>query len=146
MSSDRDALERAQARLKELEAHPITDEQLALLAASLEREADTYAQVLERGERRALARDTTGQAVRLTTLGFTLLFVTPIVAMIGVSLAKLIRFEQELAALCLAVGLGLILATLSARARRAVAHLVLAEWRFIGRARRNASSLRALIS
>ena len=146
MSFERDALEQAQARLRELEAHPITDEQLAQLATSLEREASAYEQVLERGERRALARDTTGQAVRLTTLGFALLFVTPMVAMIGVSLSKLLRFEQELAVVCLAVGFALTLTTMFARARRAVAHLVLPEWRFIASARRSASSLRALIS
>ena len=145
MSSDRDELERAQARLKELEAHPVTDDQLESIAAQLEREADTYAQLLERGEKRALARDTTGQAVRLTTLGFALLFVTPIVAMIGVALSKQLRFQPEVAVLCLVFGLGLIFTTLLARARRAVAHLVLAEWRFIARARRNAASLRALI-
>ncbi|MDP1821721.1 MAG: hypothetical protein Q8L48_00690 [Archangium sp.] len=146
MSAERDALEQAQARLKELEASPVTDEQLSWLAEALEREADAYAQLLEKGERRALARDTTGQAVRLTTLGFALLFVTPMVAMLGVSLSKLLRHEPELAGVMLLLGLGLIAATLFARARRAVAHLVLTEWRFIARARRTAASVRALIS
>lgn len=146
MSLERDMLEQAQARLKDLEASPVTDEQLSSLADALEREAETYERLLEKGERRALARDTTGQAVRLTTLGFALLFVTPMVAMIGVSLSKLLRYEQELAAVTLVLGLGLICATLFARARRAVAHVVLPEWRFIARARRTAVSVRASIT
>lgn len=146
MSAERDALEQAQARLKELETSPITDEQLSSLADSLEREAKAYEQLLEKGERRALARDTTGQAVRLTTLGFALLFVSPMVAMIGVSLSKVLRHEPELAGVMLVLGLALICVTLSARARRAVAHLVLSEWRFIARARRRASSIRASMS
>lgn len=39
MSAERDALESAQAQLKDLETHPITDDQLLLLAEALEREA-----------------------------------------------------------------------------------------------------------
>ena len=144
MSAERDALEVAQARLKELEANPITDEQLTLLARALEREALTYEQLLDRGERRALARQTTGQAVRLMTLGFALLFVTPMVAMIGVSLAKLLRHETEAAVAIVALGLALICITLFARTRRAIAHLVQTEWRFLSRAKKTAASLREL--
>ena len=145
MSAERDALERAQVRLKELETNPITDEQLLLLATALEGEAQTYEQLLDRGERRALARQTTGQAVRLMTLGFALLFVTPMVAMIGVSLAKLLRHETEAAVALLALGLTVICITLFARTRRAIAHLVLTEWRFLKRVRKTAASLRALL-
>jgi len=143
MSAERDALENAQARLKELEVSPITDDQLSSLASALEREADAYEQLLEKGERRALARETTGAAARLMTFGFALLFVTPIVSMIGVSIAKALRTQQEAAMAMLALGALLIAATLMAKARRLIAHLVSAEWRLISRARRMAGSIRA---
>jgi hypothetical protein len=146
MSAQRDALEEAQARLKELEASPVTDEQLGLLASALEHEAEAYEQVLEKGERRALARDATGPAARLMTFGFTLLFVTPMVSMIGVSVSKQLRHEQAGAIAVMVLGVLLITATLAARARRSIAHLASAEWRFIARARRMAASMRALIA
>ena len=142
MSAERDALENAQARLKELEAQPVVD--LSLLAESLEREADAYEQVLEKGERRALARENVEAAARLVTFGFALLFVTPSVAMIGVSVSKLLRHQPEAAVGILILGGLLIFMTLMARVRRAIAHLVSAEWRFVARARRAAASLRGL--
>lgn len=146
MSAERDRLESAQARLKELEEHPLTDDQLSLLATALEREAESYQHLLEKGERRALARETTGPAARLMTFGFALLFVTPIVAMVGVSISKTLRHQPEAAVALLALGALLIAATLWGRARRAVAHLVSGEWRFIRRARKTAASLRELLS
>ncbi len=142
MSEERDALESAQVRLKQLEATTVTDDQLLLLAVSLEKEADTYEQVLTRGERRALARESTGPAARLMTFGFALLFVTPMVAMIGVSASKFFRHQTEAAVGMLALGVILIAATLLAPARRLIAHLASAEWRFISRARRTAAALR----
>ncbi len=142
MSKERDALENAQARLKELESSPVMDDQFALLAASLEKEADTYEQVLTRGERRALARESTGPAARLMTFGFALLFLTPMVSMIGVSASKSFRSQTEAAVGMLVLGVGLIAATLLAPVRRLIAHLASAEWRFISRARRTAASLR----
>ena len=141
MSAERDALEEAQARLKELEVSLVTDEQLTRLADSLEREAEVYEQVLEKGERRALARDATGPAARLMTFGFTLLFVTPMVSMIGVSISKLLRNQQEGAIAVIILGAVLITTTLVARARRSIAHLASAEWRFIAKARRVARTL-----
>ncbi|MDP2269883.1 MAG: hypothetical protein Q8N23_18880 [Archangium sp.] len=142
MSEERDALETAQGRLKQLESTSVTDDQLLLLAVSLEKEADTYEQVLTRGERRALARESTGPAARLMTFGFALLFVTPMVAMIGVSASKFFRHQAEAAVGMLALGVLLITGTLLAPARRLVAHLVSSEWRFIARARRTAAALR----
>lgn len=146
MSAARDELERTQARLRELEEHPLSEEQLSLLATALEREAETYAGLLERAERRALAREVTGQATRLMTFGFALVFATPIVAMIGVSASKALRQQPEAAGVSLVVGLLLILGVLLAPARRWVAQLVSPEWRFIARTRKVAASLRALIS
>lgn len=142
MSEERDALENAQARLKELESTPVTDDQLTLLAAALEKEADTYEQVLTRGERRALAKESTGPAARLMTFGFALLFLTPMVSMIGVSASKVVRHQSEAAVGMLVFGVSLITATLLAPARRLIAHLASVEWRFISRARRTAASLR----
>lgn len=142
MSADRDALESAQARLKELEAQPVAD--LSVLAESLEREADTYEQLLEKGERRALARENTRASDRLITFGFALLFGTPSVAMIGISISKFLRHQPEAAVGILILGVVLIFMTLMARARRAIAHLVSAEWRLVARARRAAAALRCL--
>lgn len=143
MSGERDALERTQARLRELEDQPVEDE-LAQLASALEREAESSEQVLQRGERRELARETTGTQARLMTFGFALLFVSPIVAMVGVSASRFLRHQPELAALTLAAGAGLILATLMVRTQRAVAHLFSPEWRAVKQARRTAARLRAL--
>ena len=144
MSAQRDDLEAAQARLKELESEGVTDEQLTMLATALEREADLFEKVLEKGERRALAGDSTGPAARLMTFGFAALFVTPMVSMIGVSLSKWLRHQQEAAVGVIILGATLIAATLLARARRSIAHLVSTEWRFIAKARRMAESLRSL--
>ncbi len=146
MSAERDALESAQAQLKNLEAHPITDDQLLLLADALDREAQTYEHVLEKGERRALARETTGPAARLMTFGFALLFVAPIVAMVGFSAAKLLKQQPEGAVAMLCAGALLIAVTLFGRARRAVAHLVSSEWRFVASARKSAAVLRSFPS
>jgi multidrug transporter EmrE-like cation transporter len=78
------------------------------------------------------------------TFGFAALFVTPMVSMIGVSLSKWLSREQELAVLIIILGAALIAATLFARARRSIAHLVSAEWRFIAKARKMAESLRSI--
>ena len=142
MSEERDALEDAQVRLRQLESTSISEDQLTRLAESLEKEADTYEQVLTRGERRALAREATGPAARLMTFGFALLFVTPMVSMIGVSASRFIRHQAEAAVGMLVLGVLLIAGTLLASARRLVAHLVSSEWRFISRARRTAAALR----
>ncbi len=142
MSEERDALEDAQERLKQLESTTLSEDELTRLAASLEKEADTYEQVLTRGERRALAREATGPAARLMTFGFALLFVTPMVSMIGVSASRFIRHQAEAAVGMLVLGVLLIAAILLAPARRLVAHLVSSEWRFLSRARRTAAALR----
>ena len=144
MSAERDELEAAQARVKELEGTTVTDDQLTMLATALEREAELFEKLLEKGERRALARDGTGPAARLMTFGFAALFVTPMVSMIGVSLSKWLSREQELAVLIIILGAALIAATLFARARRSIAHLASAEWRFIAKARKTAALLRSI--
>lgn len=144
MSEARDALERAQARLKELEAQPSMDQQLDQLAASLESEAERYQQLLEKGERRALAREITPPAARLMTFGFALGFVGPIVAMVGVSSSRFLRHQPELAAVILGAGVLLITGTLVMRTQRAVAHLFSPEWRVVKRARRLSAHLRTL--
>ncbi len=136
MSEQRDALERAQARLKQLEGQGVTDDELAQLASALAREADTFEQLLRRGERRTLARERTPQEARAATFGFSLGIVAPIVVMVGYSAARFLRNQPELAALTLGAGLVLIISTLLMRTQRAVAHLFSPEWRLIRKARR----------
>ena len=145
MSEARDALERAQARLKELEGQPSMEEQLDQLAASLESEAERYQQLLEKGERRALAREITPLAARLMTFGFALGFGGPIVAMVGVSSSRFLRHQPELAAVILGAGVLLIIGTLVMRTQRAVAHFFSPEWRVVKRARRLSADLRTLL-
>jgi hypothetical protein len=146
MSAERDELERTQARLRELEAQPVTGEQLSLLATALEREAESYEALLVRSERRASAREMTNQATRLMTFGFAMVFITPIVAMIGVSAGRALRQEPAAAAACLVLGTSLIVGVLWARARQAVLHLVSANWRLVRRTRRAAAAVRGLIA
>lgn len=146
MSEERDALERAQARLKEFEAKPSMDESLEQLASSLENEADRYQQLLEKGERRTLARESTPPAARLMTFGFALGFVGPIVAMVGVSSSRFLHHQPELASVVLGAGVLLIIGTLVVRTQRAVAHLFSPEWRVVKRARRLSVHLRTLLS
>jgi hypothetical protein len=144
MSADRDELEAAQARIKELEGTTVSDEQLTMLASMLEKEAELFERTMESGERRALARDTTGQSTKQVTFTFAAVILTPMVSMIGFSLSKGLRLQQELAVLIIILGAVLIAATLLARARRSIAHFVSAEWRIIAKARRMAESLRSL--
>lgn len=145
MSEARDALERAQARLKELDSLPSMDEQLEQLAVALESEAERYQQLLEKGERRALAREITPPAARLMTFGFALGFVGPIVAMVGVSSSRFLRHQPELSAVILGAGVLLIIGTLVMRTQRAVAHLFSPEWRVVKRARRLSAHLRTFL-
>lgn len=143
MSEGRDALEAAQARLKALEAGAITDEQLEVLARTLALEADTFARHLERAERTARAQERTGQAARLLTAGFTLLFGMPIVVIISSSLSKLLRHQHELAVALLVLGGLIIGAVFSTRASVGLARWFSAEWRLVRRARRVLQALRA---
>ena len=144
MSAERDELERTQARIRELEMQPVTSEQLAWLATSLEREAETFEGLLVKSERRAMAREVTNQTTRLMTFGFAMVFVLPIVAMIGVSAGKTLHQEPEVAVACLVLGSCLILGVFWARAREAVVHLVSADWRLLRRARTAAASVRGV--
>lgn len=104
MSAQRDALEAAQARLRELESGGVADAQLHALAEGLEREAGAWEVALERGEQKALRKERSGQSARLMSSGFALLFVTPIVVMAGVSLSRSLRHQHEVAVLCLIGG------------------------------------------
>ena len=143
---NRDDIERLQTRIKELESSVVPDQHLALLADSLEREADSYQQVLERDEKRAEAAESGGQSGRILVFGFSLLFVTPIVAMVGVSLSKLLRHETELSVVTLIFGLLLILGIFFGPLRHLVAHRASGEWKRVRDATKQAEGLRQLIS
>jgi K+-sensing histidine kinase KdpD len=146
MSAERDELERTQARIRELESQPVTVEKLSLLASSLEREADSYEVLLVKSERRALAREHTNQTARLMTFGFAMVFVLPIVGMIGVSAGKALRHEPEAAGGMLFLGLVLIIGVVWGRAQAAVVHLVSTNWRLVRQARKAAAAVRGLIA
>lgn len=146
MSQTRDALERLQARVKELETLTFPDVQLTALADALEHEAKSYETLLEKNEKKAEESERAGQAGAVLVFGFSLLFVTPIVAIIGVSLAKLLRHETEIAIACLAVGLLIIFGTFSARLRHLVAHRASSEWKRVRAAQREADELRSHVN
>ena len=142
MSDARAALERAQARVLELERAEPSPRQLDLLAGQLEREAAAWELAITRGERRVLKNEI-GLASRLLGFGFTLLFVTPIVAMVGVSLARLIRHEFELSLASLICGLMVVLLVSWPKSSRAIAHRFSGAWRLARSARARAARLRA---
>ncbi|MGV3624530.1 MAG: hypothetical protein ACO1OB_27165 [Archangium sp.] len=144
MSDARDAIEQLQARLKTLEASAVPDLHLSVLADSLENEARSYQQVLEKKEKRAEAAESGGQSGRVLAFGFSLLFVTPIVTMIGVSLAKLLRHEKEVSVVILIIGALLILGVFFGPLRHLVAHRASGEWRRVRDAMKEAETLRSL--
>lgn len=139
MSALRDELEQVQVQLKLLDPE-VTRRQLALLAEQLEREAQTWEQRLVQAEARA-TRETQSTAARVTAFGFALLFVTPIVAIIGTAAARSLRGQGELAAVLLVGGLALISAVSLGRVRRRVARVFSREWRLVRRARRELQQL-----
>jgi hypothetical protein len=144
MSAHREALERAQARLVELDALSLTDAHLAQVADQLERELTAWESTLERGERVRLRQDVTGTGGRVLGFGFSLLFVAPIVAIIGSALGRVLRQEPELSVALLLLGAAVVGLTSWPRARRAVAHRVSTEWRFVRRVRAQVDALRVV--
>lgn len=142
--SARARLEFVQARTRELEAQLLTPAQLHLLADQLEREADTFERHLARHEVRTLASENSGTAARVMAFGFAMLFVTPIVAMIGISLSRLMRHEFELGGVLLFSGLAIVATVAVPGLRRAIAHRASPMWRRANEARREAAWLRAL--
>jgi hypothetical protein len=142
VSDTRAALESAQARLRELEASMPSEAQLSLMADQLEREAESFELALMRAETRAAKTQDISMGSRLLGFGFSLLFVTPIVAMIGVSLAKLIRHEFELSLVALISGLVMVWLVSWPRSTRAIARRFSAPWRLARAARVRAQQLR----
>jgi hypothetical protein len=142
VSDTRAALERAQARLRELEASVPSETQRSLMADQLEREAESFELALMRAETRAAKTQDISMGSRLLGFGFSLLFVTPIVAMIGVSLAKLIRHEFELSLVALIGGLVMVSLVSWPRSTRAIARRFSAAWRLAREARIHARRLR----
>ncbi|MFT3712583.1 MAG: hypothetical protein QM817_33460 [Archangium sp.] len=145
MSAAREELEQAQARIKEIEARMISELQLQLLADQLEREADSWEKTLDRGEKRKLREDTTSPGARVMAFGFALLAVTPVVAMVGISLSRMMRHEFELAWALLVLGILVVVVTSLPIARRAIAHRFSRAWKLSREARLEAASLRAML-
>lgn len=143
MNSARAELEALQARQRELEGDLLRVDQLTMLADQLERELDLFEKALDRGERRALKLDDSGTAARVMGLGFALLFVTPIVAMIGISLSRAMRHEFELAMALLGAGLVVVTLTSWPRARRAIARRFSPGWRLARAGHAEVATLRA---
>jgi hypothetical protein len=142
VSDTRAALESAQARLRELEASVPSELQLSLMADQLEREAESFELALMRAETRAAKTQDISMGSRLLGFGFSLLFVTPIVAMIGVSLAKLIRHEFELSLVALISGLVMVWLVSWPRSTQAIARRFSPAWRLAREARVRAELLR----
>lgn len=128
MNSARAELEALQARQRALEADLLGEAQLSLLADQLERELALFEKALDRGERRVLETDDSGTAARVMGFGFAMLFVTPIVAMIGISLSRAMRHEFELALALLSAGVAVVTLTSWPRARMAIARRFSPAW------------------
>jgi hypothetical protein len=139
---ERRALEAAQVRLRALERELATSESLTNLAFTLRREADALEAALGVGERRA-ARSTVDPGTRLAAFGFMVLFVMPIVGMLGFTAGETLRNHQAVAVLSLLAGVLALAFVLSTRARAGVVHRLSAEWRLIREARRAADALEA---
>ncbi|MFZ5444742.1 MAG: hypothetical protein ACOZQL_32415 [Myxococcota bacterium] len=137
----RDELEQVQVQLRLIDQQALTTRQLSQLADQLEREASAWEQRLAQVEART-ADESRTTAARLSGFGFTLLFVTPIVAMVGTALARLLRGQVELGVVLLVVGVLTVGAGLSVKVRRSVARVVSREWRLVRAARTQAARLR----
>jgi len=142
--SERVALEAAQARCQQLEAQLISEAQLELLAEQLEREAQAWEAQLQKSEARTLASDRSALGAKVMGFGFALLFGTPIVAIIGTSLSRMLRHELELAWALVFFGLAVVVVTSLPWARTAFAHRVSRAWKLSRTARQGATTLRAV--
>jgi hypothetical protein len=143
--SARAELEAAQAALKSLEERMVSDVQLQLLADQLDREAKSWEQQLDKGEKRRLRDDDSGPAGRVMAFAFALLAVTPVVSMIGISLSRMLRHEHELAWVLVVSGVLVVGLTSLPAARRALAHRVSSAWKLSRRAHDQAAVLRGLL-
>jgi hypothetical protein len=137
----RAALEAAQARLRVLEVSVSTQADGEQLAAELRREADAVEALLGRVERHALAKEGAGPGARVMAFGFAVLFVLPVVAMVGFSLGGALRREPVAAGALLAFGVVLLAASFSPRAREVLRHRLSADFRLVRDARQLAERL-----
>ncbi|GMU58533.1 MAG: hypothetical protein AMXMBFR34_02960 [Myxococcaceae bacterium] len=103
----------------------------------LSREVESLEKALEAreaGATRRLNRRPVSQ--RVAAFGFQVLFVAPMVAMVGVGLGRQLRYQREAAWLLLVGGLLLTLAWMVGPLRTAVLRGASAPWRLARRARR----------
>lgn len=141
---DRDALEAAQQRLRQLELLRTPDATLLTLADSLEREVDAWSRTIDAKERTVVTREHSPLAASVMGFGFALVFAGPMVAMIGTVLSRALGHDVWLALGCLLPGLALAALSYWKRARRAVSHRFSGEWRRLREARAQVATLRAL--
>lgn len=141
MSQTRDALEAAQRALAVLEANAVPAAELQVVADQLAREIETWETMLDRGEKRVLATERVSLSGSVLSFGFAVVFVGPVVAIVGTALSRMMRHETELNVVTLISGIILISLALWPRARRAIAHRVSPEWRMLRLARRHLHAL-----
>ncbi len=144
MSQTRDALEMAQRALSHLDASAVMPGELEHLARQLEGEIDTWEVLLDRGEKRVLARERPTLASSVMTFGFAVVFMGPVVAIVGTALSRMMRHQTELNVLSLCIGLVVVGVVSWGRARRALSHRVSREWRMLRTARAQVAALYAL--
>jgi hypothetical protein len=134
----REEYEALQAREKRVrEALAASEPSLHEEEARLSQELDWLERTLEQREERAarqLARRPVSQ--RVAAFGFDVLFVVPIVSMLGITIGRRLRNEVEFSVLLLAVGLLIIALWVIRPVRTALLRLLSPEWRFVRRARR----------
>jgi hypothetical protein len=133
----RQAYEALQVREKRAQealaaSHPSRDEQ-----ARLAQELDGLERALVQREARSarqLARRPVSE--RVAAFGFDVLFVAPIVSMLGITIGRRLRNEVELSVVLLAVGLLIIALWVIRPVRTALLRALSPDWRFVRRARR----------
>lgn len=136
MSALRDELEALQARRHQLAEALASSREAPLFVEVLEHELDALEKALTRGEARDDRRTARLPIVqRVATFGFVLLFVVPIVAIIGNSLGRSIRGQTELGVALACVGLAVTVATVVRRIRHAAWHSIARPWRLVREAR-----------
>jgi hypothetical protein len=135
LRSEYEALQVRQRRACEMLA--VSDAAVHVEAEQLSREVASLERALVEREARAarrLARRPVSQ--RVAAFGFHLLFVAPVVAMVGVALGRRTHDQRAVAGLLLACGLALTLAWAVGPLRTALLRRFSSPWRLVRRVRR----------
>lgn len=147
MSETRNDIERLQTRVRELENAALPDSYFAGLADALEQEARSYQAVLEKNEKRAEAAEHGASfSGRLAVFAFALLVTTPLVGVIGSSLARQLRHQTEVAVILVIIGVLIIVAISFGPLRHLITHGASGEWKRVRNAQKEVDQLRALMN